>query len=139
MSFFVRSDSTVRAGRVWLVVLAVILLGPLMWGLSVVTADLWGRGEVVRQVNDPNNRIFAQEYFEELYADVLGYAVQIQVVAATVEADPTNDKAATDLQGLRLICIDTVQTYNAEARKVTSERFRLADLPYQLNPEVECP
>lgn len=120
----------------------VVLVGAIMlalWGFGVFTADVKGRGELIKTNKSAVNRIQKQEMFEQLYADVNGYKAKISVARDQVKADPSDSIAQTNLAGVRQQCIDTVQQYNAEARKVTSRDWRSADLPdQQLNQEDYC-
>lgn len=124
----------------WLVGL-LLLFGAIaagLWAFGVFTADIKGRGELVKTNKSAVNRIGKQEMFEQLYADINGYPPKIKVQREAVKADPS-EITRTNLVGLQQQCIDTVQQYNAEARKVTSRDWRSADLPdQQLNQEEFC-
>ena len=117
-----------------------LALASAVWGLKVATAGIYGRGEAHRQIESGNNRIEKQELFEGLYADIRAYDDQIQVAAETNTKSPT-ERNAQNLQGLKLVCIDATNDYNAEARKVSSEQFRASDLPPQIDsfdPDFDC-
>ena len=102
------------------------------FGLRVATAGIVGRGKAHIQIESANNRIEKQELFETLHADIRKYDDQIQVAAQTFSDYPT-ERHQQNLQGLKLICIDTTEEYNAEARKVSSQQFRDSELPYQID------
>lgn len=124
----------------WLVALLIVVgaITLALWAFGVFTADIKGRGELVKTNKSAVNRIQKQEMFEQLYADLNGYKAKIGVARDAVEANPS-DVNQTNLTGIRQQCIDTVQQYNAEARKITSRDWRSADLPdQQLNQEDYC-
>lgn len=113
------------------VVVFIMLLSTAIWGFGVLTAPVSGRGEAVKRIESAENRIFKQEMFEELYQDVGAYQAQLAALGKGTE------NYATIKQGLINKCLDTVATYNAEARKVSSAKFRSIDLPESLTGE-EC-
>lgn len=127
-------------GALWVIGIVVLcgVIGISLWAFGVFTADIKGRGDVTRTNKSAVNRIAKQEMFEQLYADANGYKGKISVARDAVKADPSSINN-TNLTGIRQQCIDTVQQYNAEARKVTSRDWRSADLPdQQLNQEDFC-
>jgi hypothetical protein len=133
-------------GVAWLVGILVVcaVIGAAVWGIGVATSDVAGRGNQRRAINSSDNRTFAQEQFEELFNDVKTYDAQISTsaAAAAAETEPTEKSRLNQVTlGVTNQCISTVQQYNAEARKVSKERFRAADLPAQiddLDPSTDC-
>jgi hypothetical protein len=114
-----------------LVVTLLVAVASALWGGRVATAGIYGRGQAHRRIESASNRIAKQELFEDLYAQVQAYDDQINVAA-----EATGANAATNLQGLKLICIDATAEYNAEAEKVSSEQFRDARLPERLGASL---
>ena len=117
-----------------------VLFAGLIFGFNVATAGIVGQGKVHIRIQSANNRIEKQELFETLYQDIQQYDNRIQVAAQTYATSPT-ERNLQNLQGLKQICIDTTGSYNAEARKISSEQFRDSELPYQidsLNPLFDC-
>jgi len=129
-----------------LVVMAALgLLSAGIWYIGVRTSNVHGRGEQTKQINTAENRTFAQEHFHQLYQDILGYDRQVDVQAAALRLHPLrdaeHDRLAAVLSGLKNQCIQTSQTYNAEASKISQRRFRDADLPDHIdaqNPATDC-
>ena len=128
---------------VWvLVVLGVIALISIgVWGFRVITSDVKGQGDAVIIKNSANNRIAAQEQFEQLYADIKASDQKITVAAAAVAADPNDKTAQQNLTGMQNYCLSVVGDYNALARKYSAEDFRSVDLPVQIDqslPSTDC-
>lgn len=122
-------------GGILAIFAAIVLVWMLVmfsFGIHVATAGLIGRGEARIRIESGTNRIEKQELFETLWADVRKYDAQIKAVDVTAPHGPEN------LNGLKLICISTVEQYNAEARKVSSEQFRAADLPASISAAAHC-
>lgn len=122
-------------------VLGVVSLAALIMGVMVAAGaiSIFGanvRAEVAKQtlapgvtvaVFNPQNKLQSQAYFENTYADFNGFLTQIKIVKVSTAA--TRD---TDLQGLRLECVQTAQAYNAAARSIATQAFRSVDLPTRL-------
>lgn len=133
-------------GVAWLIGIVVVigLVGAAIWGIGVATSDVAGKGNQKRQINSADNRTFAQEQFRELYEDIQAYDQQISTTqqAAVAETDPTEKSRLNSVVlGVTNQCISTVKQYNAEATKVSKERFRDADLPDRidtLDPKFDC-
>lgn len=144
------SDNPVRVARsatwrvgVWLLAIFAFLglVGVGTWAFKVATSDVKGRGDVISQTNSANNRIFAQQKFEDRYQDILATDRNIDVLAQAVKDDPANPEARTRLVGAKAYCNQVVGRYNADARKVTQAPFRAEDLPYQVDtadPSTDC-
>lgn len=106
------------------------VIGVAIWGFKVATSDIKGQGDATRQVNDGGNRLAQQAYFEQTYAD-------IQAADRALDIPGT----ATEVQGRRIYCIRLVGDYNAAARKQVAAKFRVADLPVQIDstdPTTDC-
>lgn len=128
---------------IW-VVAVVAFLGLLaggIWAIRVATSGPRGAGDVVRKTNDANNRIFAQQHFQDLYNQLLAYDQQLDQAAADKKQYPDDRTYAVNYSGLVKQCIDARNQYNADANKVTQAKWRDADLPYQIdatNPVSDC-
>ena len=136
-----------RAGKTWAIVgvAAVILIPFAVWGLSVLFSDPAGRGNQIKQINRAENRTFAQEQFQQLLNDIKAYDQQIAVAGKAVDEHPTQDTERERLSqvyfGLQNQCINVSAQYNAEAQKISKEKFRDADLPERIDgtdPATDC-
>lgn len=138
----VARGATWRAG-VWVIAAVVFfgLIGAGVWGFKVLTAPVKGAGDVVRKQNDANNRIFAQEHFQQLYNQILAYDRQLDQAAADKAEHPGDGFYAVNYSGLVKTCIDAVGQYNADANKITQAQWLDASLPYQIgttDPTLDC-
>ena len=142
---FYESDSEARwwaagFGRVLLYVILVGVLCAIVAGgvgaWNYFTASTKGKIEQTQQINTGQNRTAAQEHFETLYGDIKTQTANIQVAQQALESASPDDKSRrqTELIGLQQTCNAAVNTYNADARKVSKEEFRTADLPEQIDP-----
>jgi len=130
-------------GEVWfwiaVVVVLVAVLGIGGWAFGVFTSDIKGAGGAIKQRNSTVNRVQKQEQFEQLAADYDGYIIKIEglVIAVSTTIDKTDKSLRqTELVGLRQICVDGAQAFNAESRKYTSRVWKSAGLPASLNAEA---
>lgn len=114
------------------VVVAVVLTG-IGWGIKVATSDVKGAGDATVKINSGENRIAAQEAFEELYAKIQSYDKNLDQAAADKAEHPGDDFFATNYSGLVKTCNDAVQQYNADARKVSRAKWLTDDLPYEID------
>lgn len=122
----------------WIVAIIafVLLIGGVVWGVTVLLAPVKGEGDKRIIKHDATNMIAAQERFEDLYQDILSTDRKIQVAK-----EAKGDTAVTNLQGLQSYCLGVVGEYNAAARKYTQEDFRSVDLPKEIdntNTEMDC-
>jgi hypothetical protein len=127
----------------WIVVAVAFfaVLAAVIWMVGVGTSDLHGSGEAIKQRYNANNRIAAQERFEERFADIKAADRRIDVAKATLDADPADPTLRTNYTGAVQYCISAVGEYNADARKYTAEAFRAKDLPAQIDdtdPATDC-
>lgn len=123
------------------VLLLLLLSGAIgigLWAFGVFTSDIKGRGDAERQKNQANNRIFQQAQFRSQFETIQGYAVQIRIAAGAVKDASVQTKPAreTELVGLRQICVDTINEYNARAKQFLAQQFRDADLPERMDPTI---
>jgi len=142
------NPSTVVRGATWrtfvwiaAVVVLIGVIGGGIWLFTVVTAPVTGAGNAFRQQQGANNRIAAQQRFEELIADINQSDAKLDQAAADLKANPTDQVTRANYTGLKNHCLDTVGLYNAEARKYTAAQFRASDLPERINPndpETDC-
>jgi alcohol dehydrogenase class IV len=136
------NPSTVVRGATWrgLVWVAAILAGLAVisgigLGIRTLTAEPVGRANAYQQQQSATNRIFAQETFEKLHADIEATRAKI---AAARGVRASSDEAETRYQGLISYCAGVVADYNAAARSYRTEQFRAADLPSKLDPITDC-
>lgn len=144
------SDNPSRVARgvswraaVWITAAVVFfgLLGAGVWAFKVATSDVKGRGDVVRKVNDADNRLFAQGNFLDLYNEVKATDQKLDGAAADKAAHPGDSFYETNFRGLVNHCMDARGQYNAAAKKITQAKFRDEDLPYQIDdsdPKTDC-
>lgn len=112
-----------------------------IWGLTVALSGPVGAGEQEKKINSRDNRIFAQEHFPELYNIILAYDQQLDQAAADKLQHPNDSFFITNYSGLVKQCIDARNQYNADADKVTQERWRDEKFPYhidQFDPRTDC-
>lgn len=102
------------------------------YGAKVYSSEFTGRGDAIIQKNSAENWVKAQAKFEDMYAGIVSQDQIITVMGETYDADPSAFNKM-NLDGARMVCLEQVGDYNAEARKYLSEEFRAADLPYEIN------
>jgi len=112
-----------------LIVAFVLALSGGIWWLKVATSGVKGRGDVIRQNNDANNRIFSQQHFEDLYAAVVSEDQQLDIFAGK-----TDDYSTSTFAGIQAECIRDRAQYNADANKVLLKDWQTPDLPHQIDP-----
>lgn len=122
----------------------VLLIGAIsiaLWAFGVFTSDLKGRGDAVKIKNSAVNRIQQQEQFVQLNEDYQGTLAKIEISRqslANAGATPEEKQIAqTNLDGVKQICVDTAQQYNAQSQKYTARDFKSAGLPARLDAQ-EC-
>ena len=108
--------------RIFVAILAVLAISAAVWGISVATSGIRGRGDAIRSTNSGGNRLAQQAYFEQTYADIKAADQNLDL--------PGND---TEQAGRTAYCRRLVADYNAAARKQVAERFRAVDLPAQID------
>lgn len=129
-------------GWIWVIstVVVVSLVSGGIWAFKVATSDIKGAGDATIEINSGENRIQSQQLFEELYAKVLEYDKNLDVAAAAVKRNPSNFNQ-TNYDGLVMTCNAAIEQYDAEARKVSSEKWRSEDLPHKIDtadPLTDC-
>lgn len=133
-----------EAGTGWLIVgIIFIILLPLgVWGFTVATSDVKGRGDSVITKNNSGNRIAAQERFEQMYSDIKASDAKIAPLQAAAKADPKDHVASTNLAGIKSYCLSVVADYEAAGRQYTQKDFKAADLPDAAtladDPSTDC-
>lgn len=123
-------------GAGWILVIVFLVLGGLLtagiWGFNVLTSNAKGAGDTVIKNNSVQNRTEKQEKFEKLFAQVQTNKDLVAQHTKTVAANPDDKTAQQTLSGVQSACVASVNTYNAEARKVLSMDWKAADLPDSL-------
>jgi len=121
-------------------------LGGILWMLKVGSSDIRGRGDAYTQKTSGANRVFAQEQFERLFAEVRASDQKITIarlaLAEWQARHPEGcrpplpcegDRLSTDMRGMQNYCLSIRAQYEAEARSYTKEQFRAGDLPARLS------
>lgn len=121
-------------GALWVIGIGILLaiIGGVFFTINVLLAPAKGAGGVIIKNNSAENRIEKQEKFEKLYAKVETNKELVAQHTKNVAANPDDKTAQQTLLGVQSACVASVNTYNAEARKVTSMDWKAADLPDSL-------
>ena len=120
------------------------VIGGAIWGVRVLTSDVRGAGEQTIKVNDADNRINSQQWFHDQLAQVRAADGKLDGAYLNVQAGiGTSDEniLRTTYTGLLGRCIEMREQYNAEAKKVTREKWRDPALPEALDnsdPQTDC-
>ena len=125
----------IGAGWILVIVLGVLALlaGAIFWGIGVATSNAKGAGDTIIKNNSVQNRTEKQEKFEKLYAQVQTNKDLVAQHTKLAAANPTDKTEQQTLAGVQSACSASVNTYNAEARKVLSMDWKAADLPDSLS------
>jgi hypothetical protein len=124
-----------------LVVIIMALLSFAGWGATVALSNWRGAGNAIIQKNGADNRIAAQQNFEDLITDIKASDAKLDQAASDAKTHPNDSTYATNFTGLTNHCLDSVGIYNADARKYTAAQFRASDLPAQIDqtdPATDC-
>jgi nitrogen fixation-related uncharacterized protein len=136
VSHFYESESPTRWffgvwGWIIACIVMILVISAVLFGLGVVTAPWAGKGRAYQQQQSSNNRIFAQQQFQDLYND---YQATVAKIPTYIQLAKSGDTAATtNLAGLTSHCADVVGQYNAASGKYLTKDFRDANLPDQLD------
>lgn len=125
-------------GFVWLIVVLAVFgaIGGVTWAIKVATSEVKGAGDVQIITNDAQNRVNSQEWFHGQLAAVKAADAKLaDAEAGLTAAVGTADEAwaRTNFTGLRNRCLDMVQAYNAETKKVTRGKWLDSTLPYVID------
>ncbi len=128
------------AGAILAIVVGVILLlGLAVWGFTVATAELKGKGDARVTTESGVNRLGQQEFFERTYQDIEQQRGIIAQHKQTLESGALDPRTAqTNLSGAIQHCLSMVGDYNAKARTQRAEQFRAADLPASIDSTTTC-
>lgn len=136
------NPNTVLRGGTWrggLWVLAVVVIamviGGIILAINTLTASPRGKAEAYQQKESANNRIFAQQYFEQTSQDI--QSTQVKITRAAKATNPT-ERDRIVLGGLQQYCSSMVAEYNAKSRSYTAQQFKAADLPATYDPATDC-
>jgi hypothetical protein len=149
-------DDVKGAGRaIWYGILAIVVIGVLgwlVWGLTVATSDIKGRGDQQIQINSATNRTFQYEHFLQLDGTIRTQAQQADAARAALarfekqHPDASQDSISTgqlraqmeqDATGAEQICRANVNQYNNEAESSLRQKFVDARLPIAF-PSAVC-
>ena len=140
-----KTDAAKGIGAGWLLVIILgvlaLVTGAIFWGIGVATSGIKGRGDAVKINNSAENWTAKQAFFEEKYEAVKAADKKIGLFRQSVEANPTDKTAQTNLQGITSQCLNYTAEYNAESRKFLSQDWKSPDLPIKIsetNPATDC-
>lgn len=156
MTKFYETDSEARwwagiTGRIIIGVVLMLLIGgaisAVLAATGAFTSNTAGKLRATQRINSADNRIFAQENFQQKYADVQGFTAKIKQQKGVIAQDKTDPNASVSqdgqqsqlgfdqqvLNGLQQECITTAQDYNAAANKISQAKFLSADLPTSID------
>lgn len=129
--------------RVGVIVLCILAFGGIVsaigWGISVATSDAKGQGDAVKRVNNGDNRLAQQAYFEQTYQDIKAADRKLDQLAADKAAKI--DGADIRYSGAVTYCLGLTGDYNAAARKQVAAKFKAVDLPNHIDttdPATDC-
>lgn len=120
--------------------LAGVVVVVALWATGLLFASPKGAGDAYKTNQSGSNRISKQEMFEQMYADIQSADQNIGVLHDAMLSDPSY-VSKTNYTAAKLACNQLVTSYNAEARKYTSQQWRSNDLPSsidQTNPKFDC-
>ena len=118
---------------IWLLVIG-------LWGLGVITADPFGRGEAHKQIHSADFMIQAYNEFFDKYASIQAAENNIHNLEDQLAMQEPYSRewnyTLTSLTGAKSLMCDTIAQYNTDAQKNWTEgQFRDADLPYQIESQ----
>ena len=120
-------------GLIFAVIGTFAVIGIALWGFDVFTSGVRGHANVIKQNNDANNQIQAQDAFNKLWGEIQGYKADIKSDAAQVTEDAVEGRdAAYDksvLAAVQSTCRDAVGRYNAYTTDTTMKEWRPAQDP----------
>ncbi len=122
-------------------VIAVLSIIALVWVLGVLSSDVKGRGEAVKENKSARNRIAQQEGFQQLYQDIQAADERLDVLWDAYQADKTDPILRQNWTGGVNVCTNLVHDYDAKAKKYTAKQWRDEDLPKtidQTDPKFDC-
>lgn len=120
------------------------VVGGVIWGVKVATSEVKGRGDATRITNDGRNQINSQEWFAGQHGQILAADQKLDQAKAELDAaigKPAESFARTNYTGLVNRCLDMVNAYNAETKKISRGKWLTPDLPYEINlndPTTDC-
>lgn len=134
MGYVKESAKGVSVAVIWTVVILAImaLIGGIVWGFGVATSGIKGQGDAVKINNSAENWTGKQEKFEKLYAGVEAAKEKVVLQNQLLKDNPDDLTQRQTAAGVKSACINAVQAYNAESRKVLSRDWKSPDLPQSL-------
>lgn len=120
---------------------AVAVVGIGIWAFKVVTSDIKGEGDAKRQINSADNRINSQEHFHSLMADILRSDKNLDQAYIDKKEHPGDTFHETNYSGLLKHCNEVVAQYNADAQKISKNKWIDPNLPQQIDstdPTTDC-
>lgn len=126
----------------WITVSTVTIVTVAAWAIDVSTSGVRGKANVIKQNNNADNQIQAQDLFNKLWGDIQAYNKNIKADAAQVAKDDATGKDDTYdqsvLNAAESTCRDAVGQYNADTIDTTLKEWRPSTDPDHINIDTEC-
>jgi hypothetical protein len=106
------------------------------WQFRVETSDIKGRGEVTMTVNSSGNRITEYRTFFDLCVAVQNAETTIDNETARLEVETIPKERShilANISAAQTARARSINEYNANSDKYTSEQFQDSDLPHKLS------
>jgi hypothetical protein len=148
-----QSDNPDRVGRavtgrataliVWFVVVAG-LLSAAFFGIRWLVSDVRGQAEADIQINSAANRIAAQQWFPAQLGSIKSTDAKLDGLYALWQANIGKADESwhqTNYIGTQNLCLQFIENYNAEAQKVTREKWIDPSMPLTIDksdPATDC-
>ncbi len=104
-----------------------------LWGFSVATAGVHGRGEAKKQLQSAGYRISAYDHFFDLCASVQNDEASLDAQFDLLTTTSQTNIVEVNIAALKANRMRGINQYNADASKdYTLGQFQSSKLPYQL-------
>lgn len=122
------------AGVVVGFVLVAVALWWFLWGVSVFTAPVVGRGDVYREVNSKTTRLAAYNHFYDLCASVQIAEDNLDAQYALQKMKAGDqERVVTVIAGVQGTRARAIRQYNVDSQKdYTIAQFKDVGLPFQI-------
>jgi hypothetical protein len=133
-------------GWVW-VITAVVMIGLIVggiWAVGVATSDVRGAGDAEAEINSAGNRIAAQQWFPAQLGSIKATDAKLDGLYAIWQANVGKADESWhqgNYVGTQNLCLQFIENYDAEARKVTRERWIDQNMPLTIDksdPATDC-
>ncbi len=135
-------------GTAVIVIIVFFLFIALVWGFATgfryFTAEITGRVDEEVRVQSADFRIFAYEYFYDLYAEIRSaearYLIQYELLQEMEPDTREHNYQQRTVAVLKQRIIELKEKYNADVRKEgTRGQFKATDLPSYIEPVAPDP